>query len=229
MSTCSRHQHIIDAVGDLDRLPPETSRHVDACVACETFGRDLVALRALLREAGRVTTPVDFDARLAERLRGRRPAAAASWSWSAHRAPLAAAACLVVALSSALALRSLPGEEPVKPAPSSEVASAAPDADTPDTPAAEEVPVIVANVDSPLPYRRDGQVALRASRVERRVARPSGPSLARVPEEEVEIYFRDTQGAHVVNFGPVLYGAQQILPAVAAPVRDDSGQAVTSF
>src|SRR5206468_7819295 len=70
-----------------------------ACAACERFGRDLLALRALLRETGRVAAPPDFDARLARRLGAARAAAPrpTAWSWLlAPRHGLATAAAVIV-------------------------------------------------------------------------------------------------------------------------------------
>src|SRR5687768_7761397 len=98
--TCTEIQRIIDDVGDLDRLPPAAARHADTCAACARFGRDLVALRALLREPGRIRAPEDFDARLSRRLvaaraaRERRP----RWAWLAAPGPAFAATSAAVVL-----------------------------------------------------------------------------------------------------------------------------------
>jgi hypothetical protein len=225
MTTCVRHQYIIDEVGDLDRLPLETSRHVDACEDCARFGRDLVALRELLREPGRVAAPADFDVRLAARLAAVKAAPPSPrWTWvAAHRAPLAAAACLAVAVSSTLALRSLPAESPVQTP--YEVVSAAEPIAPATPPAPESGPTPVA----PDPVALETTIAAAPST---RMARAARPAVVRPSPAtgDLEIVVQGTGGTHLVSVEPVLYGAQEILPeAVALAGSGAQGSSTTSF
>jgi hypothetical protein len=220
--TCRRHQLVIDDVGDMDRLPLETSRHVDGCVECEQFGRELIGLRALLREQERVTPPVDFDVRVAELVRAHGASQRGAWAWAArHQRPLAAAACIVVAVTTALTFRANPDAVP-GPIVATDIAIPIGVAPTVVSP--------LTATDAPTPVEAREPLAAPAPRLaERRQARAAGqrrdPSL-----DEVRIYVQDAEGARVVSFDPVIFGAHEILPAaVAAAGRTDPGSGTSSF
>ena len=206
--SCSQVQHIIDEIGDLDRLPPETSRHVAACARCARFGRELIALRALLREPGRVAAPPDFDARLAERLAAR-PATVAPRAWVYQR-PLAAAASVAILLSGAVALSRLTAPErpgtvavdesvPNEPAP-----HRPPDAGLPVPPDPAVSPSSRAAVES---TRAASPPSHAARAVSARAARHEAPAAP----TEVMFFVRDTAGSRVVSVPEVLVGAQTIV------------------
>jgi hypothetical protein len=225
MTTCTRHQAVIDDVGDLDRLPVETSRHVDACAECARFGRELVELRLLLREPDRISPPPDFDARLAARLQ-RVKVASGPWAWTiAHQRHLAAAACIVVAVTTAVTFRTNPGAVSSVASPEVAVASVAPrepDALEPQVPAFEQ-PVLDEKSQS---VSHPELVARRET--PHRVARASTPRTA-PPSEEIRIFVQDAQGARIVSFEPVIYGAQTILPDMVAAGRSEGAQIASSF
>jgi hypothetical protein len=219
MSTCAHHQFIIDEVGDLDRLPVETSRHVDACDACARFGRDLIALRALLREPERIAPPSDFDLRVAERLRAHKAASGGARAWAArNQRYLAAAACLVITVTTAISFRAVPSAEP--PPVSGTIAFTV----SSDEPLRSQLPAIPSDEESGGPASGQATVAYaRESRSpERRTARHASARRGG-GDDEVRIYVQDSAGARVVSFEPVIYGAHEILPvAVATSGRADS-------
>ena len=94
---CTEFRSIVDDIGDLDRLPPEAFRHVEHCDPCGAFGRELVTLRALLREPARIAATADFDARLARAIRVRQ---AESPRGVLRAAAFRAAACRAMVSSS---------------------------------------------------------------------------------------------------------------------------------
>jgi hypothetical protein len=219
---CTDIQLIIDEVGDMDRLPPAASRHVGQCPACDRFGRDLAALRALLREPGRVTAPPDFDVRLAARLReARRPAASPGWAWE-YRRPLAAAASFVILLSGAVAISQLTPEEAgrdaavgVQPGPA--VAGTAPTPAQPQplpTPVPPDGPHVATAATPPRSSAPRPPRAAAPRAVAHREARPARES------EEVTIFVRDMAGSRVVSVPEVLVGAQEIVTPVGAPLLE---------
>jgi hypothetical protein len=219
MTTCTEHRLIVDEVGDLDRLPPATSRHVDGCAECARFGRELVALRTLLREPERVAPPSDFDTRVAAIVREHKAPPAGTLAWAArYSRPLATAACLAVAVTLTLALR--PDQNAaLEPDPGAVTTLALP---TPEAPApAPPSPEVVADA-------RMAPVPASAARA-RRPERPAREQ-REAADPEVRIYIQDAEGARVVSFDPVLHGAQEILPPVVAVTgRSDTSLAVSSF
>lgn len=202
--TCTEIQCLIDDIGDLDRLPPDAARHVDACRACERFGRDLVSLRSLLREPGRLQAPADFDTRLATRLRTarqtreRRPVLA--WLAVPRQgfAATAAAALLVVGGFTVSRVTTEPG----LPAPA-DVAVVAPVAPRSGTPNA---PIVPKSIDpGPRPV-----VFGTPSGTSRRAQAPRSRSQAQ--QQDAMILVSDDAGTHMVNVPAVIVGAEQILP-----------------
>lgn len=207
---CPECQRIIDDVGDMDRLPPEAARHAAACAACERFGRDLVRLRALLREPARVAAPADFDVALSRRLRAARAAkpARAAWIWGIlPEHGLAAAAAVVVLLGAAVAVDRFGVEPPLEP---SDVATNRP-LPSPPVEVAAEPPVVPSPNTEPddLTLSRPGnvRVAHRATpRVARRAVEPA-------PAAETMIFVSDSRGARVVSVPQVLVGSAPVVPA----------------
>jgi hypothetical protein len=232
MSTCAHHQFIIDEVGDLDRLPVETSRHVDTCVECARFGLDLLALRALLREPERVAPPTDFDLRVAERLRAHKAASSGAVAWaSRNQRYLAAAACLVIAVTTAISYRAIPASVPI-------VASSASTSESRPGAIGESAPRIGGGDASDRIDPEIGQASLGGPiRVSLAAAprahdrRPARATIARHEgiDREVQIYVQDSDGARVVSFEPVIYGAHEILPVTVASAGRADAAASSSF
>lgn len=211
--TCSKHQRIIDDIGDLDRLPPESARHVDACRTCSEFARNLVALRALLNEQGRVTAPSDFDARLARRIRDVRtpaaPAGVLEWFAVPQRMLAGAAAFALVAAGAFVVAtyqagshvqdsgqvatnRSVPPREPLVEQPA--VATIDPTPDLPGVTGTSHNNTLSHPVLS-----RPGNRRLQG------VSRNTG-------QDEAMILVQDSAGARIVNVPRVLVGAERIVP-----------------
>jgi hypothetical protein len=238
MSTCSHHQFIIDEVGDLDRLPVETSRHVDTCAECARFGLDLLALRALLREPERIAPPTDFDLRVAERLRAHKAASGGAAAWaSRNQRYLAAAACLVIAVTTAISYRAIPasGPTPSEPAIASSVSASEsrPDAIGESAPRIDGGDARV-RIDPEIgtSHLAAGPIQVSmpaASRAHDR--RPTRATVARHEgiDREVQIYVQDSDGARVVSFEPVIYGAHEILPGTVASAGRADSAANSSF
>jgi hypothetical protein len=211
--TCTEIQYLIDEIGDLDRLPPDAARHVDACRACERFGRELVSLRSLLREPGRMQAPADFDARLARRLRTaratreRRPVLA--WL-AAPRHGLAATAAAALLVVGGLAVSRVATEQ-TAPAPA-DVAVVAPAPPTSGTPGLT-TPGDPTEPESVDPGPRQ-LVAGTPSSAQRRTQTPRPRSQAQ--QQDAMILVSDDAGTHMVNVPAVLVGAEQILPTAGA-------------
>jgi len=211
---CKQIQSIVDEVGDLDRLPVEAARHVAGCVACEQFGRDLVALRTLLRSPDRVVAPADFDDRLALRLRNARTtpeSARPRFAWFAmptQALASAAAVALIAAGSFAVYQVSRPtnanltgpkvvtvanGDTAQPTSPSSKIASP-PVSDEPSpTGAGVPVPVSTGHV---RPLRPAPRTAVRENR-----------------PEEAMLLISDGGGTRVVSVPSVLVGSERLVPS----------------
>ena len=210
--TCRKIQHLIDEIGDLDRLPPEAARHVDACAACARFGSDLARLRALLREPARVAAPSDFDARLARRLREakapRRRAAAWSWLAAPGHALAATSAAAVLVLGGLAASRlatDRAASAPVETAATAPAPSAGSGIDTP--PVAPSVGATSAAAPSPV------RVAPPVRQVRVAATRPQVPPVRRVrPARDAMMLVSDQNGTHLVSVPTVLVGAEHALP-----------------
>jgi hypothetical protein len=217
--TCTEIQYLIDEIGDLDRLPPDAARHVDACRACERFGHELVSLRSLLREPGRLQAPADFDARLARRLRtaretrARRPVLA----WLAvprHGfAATAAAALLVVGGLTVSRVTT----QPDTPAPS-EIAVSAPAPQATGTGLSAITDPERSSNAGLLGDPAQGASSVRArdvSHVRVSTARRQTSSRRTAPQDTM-VLMSDAAGTHMVNVPAVLVGAEQILPTAGA-------------
>ena len=218
---CSDIQYIIDEIGDLDRLPPEAARHVDACRACERFGLELVSLRSLLREPGRMQAPADFDLRLARRLREARqtPARRPFLAWLATpRHGLAAAAAAALLVTGGLAVSRVATDEVapaqletavVAPEPAPSPSAATPPADPP-TGESTGAGFVAGYVSTPRGSERSQALAVRASTTRRQTAP------RRAEPHDAMILVSDERGTHMVSVPAVLVGAEQILPTVGA-------------
>lgn len=202
----------------MDRLPPAASRHAEHCPACARFGNELVALRTLLREPGRVPAPPDFDIRLAARMREHRRSSrpAPAWAWL-HRRPLAAAASFVIVLSGTVAVTQL------TPAPAPQSTATTSPATSPPVEPITAAPAPSANDggQSPLPRRvlgmpRSAPHSATVRTVSHRIQRPPA-------REDAMIFVRDTVGARVVSVPDVLVGAQEIVAPVSAQLVDTGG------
>src|SRR5687768_1549758 len=220
--SCSDYQRLVDDIGDVDRLPAGASRHGDGCESCARFGRELLALRALLKEPARVPAPADFDARVARAIRARSSERPPRPAWRLPlSAPMAAATAGIVLAAGAAVLSGLPGRDAAgpmdQPAPVDIAVNGRDDAPTeptePTATASDDVAFALDRVDAP--------PAVRASH--RAVgSRPVAPRLRRAATMSGDATFLigDAAGVRVVSVPRVIVGAQEILPASATPADE---------
>lgn len=212
---CSQCQLIIDNAGDIDRLPVEAARHVADCVPCGKFGAELIALRSLLREPGRIAAPDDYDLSLGRRLRAAKaaPPSRLALVWSLRpQASMAAAVAFLFVCSGALVVSRYSISTESNP---ESIATNRPYVSESGAPTTTTRPVdVVAAVPE-----TGGLVAVATvTRDGGRSSRPVGrvrPSVHAGDSGDAMLLVSDDQGSRLVDVPSVLVGSEMIVPVAA--------------
>jgi hypothetical protein len=226
---CKEVRSIVDEARDLDRLPLEAARHVASCEACERFGRDLAALRALLREPGRVSAPPDFDAGLARRLRAAQAPAPprAPLAWFAVPTHLLATAAGVglVAFGTFTVVQTV--SRPTNSNPTNQIATIPTNASAPMPKAGELAPGVSTAAPPSVAVNVSAPPAVRASRPASRQM-PPRPSVRDDLPDQAMLLVSDGRGTRVVSVPTVLVGSERVVPT-SVGVAASSGPVGVAF
>jgi hypothetical protein len=209
MDRCKQIKFIIDESDRPEALAYEAGQHIASCADCSQFADERAKLKELLRSAGRVSAPPDFDFKLKARLAEVKARKDSWWLSPAGYLRLGAAtAALVIAVVAAQTGGLFSGDKPSE-AIVNEVAKTQPSSNPP-----------TIAVAPPSAITRDGAVsnpgttapAHFISRNSRRQARPAAtPVRGFVAEDRTMVLMRGPAGELEVAVPTVSVGAQSLL------------------
>lgn len=208
MDRCKQIKMIIDESDRPEALAYEASQHIASCADCSQFADERAKLKELLRSAGRVSAPPDFDFKLKARLAEVKARKNSWWLSPAGYLKLGAAtAALVIAVVAAQTGDLFSGDKPSESI-VNEVAKTQPS--SPPTIAVAPPPAITRN--DAVSHLGTTAPAHFISRNSRRQARPAAaPARGFVAEDRTMVLMRGPAGELEVAVPTVSVGAQSLL------------------
>lgn len=207
MDRCKQIKMIIDESDRPEALAYEASQHIASCANCSQFADERAKLKELLRSAGRVSAPPDFDFKLKARLAEVKARKNSWWLSPAGYLRLGAAtAALVIAVVAAQTGDLFSGDKPSESI-VSEVAKTQPSS----PPIAVAPPSEITRGDA-VSHPGTTAPAHFISRNSRRPARPAAtPARGFVAEDRTMVLMRGPAGELEVAVPTVSVGAQSLL------------------